>query len=102
MVSLVSRDKFSGEKVPTLQEAVEECIRHQLTIFFDVKGQPDKVLNILTKTFGTTMLAGCSLQTRSVQQLAHITFCLTYILTLQEAFISAISLNKCVCYQIVK
>ena len=46
VVSLVSREKFSGEKVPTLQEAVEECMRHQLTIFFDVKGQPDKVLNI--------------------------------------------------------
>uniref|UniRef100_A0A665V4T3 Glycerophosphodiester phosphodiesterase 1-like n=1 Tax=Echeneis naucrates TaxID=173247 RepID=A0A665V4T3_ECHNA len=37
------KDKFSGEKVPTLQEAVEECIRHQLTIFFDVKGQADKM-----------------------------------------------------------
>ncbi|KAM7371996.1 hypothetical protein PAMP_009196 [Pampus punctatissimus] len=37
------REKFSGEKVPTLQEAVDECIRHQLTIFFDVKGQPDKM-----------------------------------------------------------
>lgn len=40
------RDKFLGEKVPALQEAVEECIRHQLTIFFDVKGQPDKVLDM--------------------------------------------------------
>uniref|UniRef100_A0A673BRG8 Glycerophosphodiester phosphodiesterase 1-like n=1 Tax=Sphaeramia orbicularis TaxID=375764 RepID=A0A673BRG8_9TELE len=40
------KDKFSAEKVPTLQEAVEECIRHQLTIFFDVKDQPDKVLYI--------------------------------------------------------
>ncbi|XP_040919029.1 glycerophosphodiester phosphodiesterase 1-like isoform X2 [Toxotes jaculatrix] len=37
------KHKFSGEKVPTLQEAVEECMRHQLTIFFDVKGQPDKM-----------------------------------------------------------
>uniref|UniRef100_A0AAX7VRR8 GP-PDE domain-containing protein n=1 Tax=Astatotilapia calliptera TaxID=8154 RepID=A0AAX7VRR8_ASTCA len=35
------KDRFNVEKVPTLQEAVEECIRHQLTIFFDVKGQPD-------------------------------------------------------------
>lgn len=45
------RDRYSGEKVPTLQEAVEECIRHQLTIFFDVKDEPDKVgkkKNILT------------------------------------------------------
>ncbi|XP_075996661.1 glycerophosphodiester phosphodiesterase 1-like isoform X1 [Genypterus blacodes] len=34
--------RFSGEKVPTLQEAVEESIRQQLTIFFDVRGQPDQ------------------------------------------------------------
>ncbi|KAM4531707.1 glycerophosphodiester phosphodiesterase 1-like isoform 2-T2 [Odontesthes bonariensis] len=40
------KDKFGGEKVPTLQEAVGECIRHQLTIFFDVKGQPDKMRQI--------------------------------------------------------
>lgn len=46
-MSFMSRDKFSGEKVPTLQEAVEECIRHQLTIFFDVKGHPDKVPDTL-------------------------------------------------------
>ncbi|XP_036794980.1 uncharacterized protein LOC110487023 isoform X5 [Oncorhynchus mykiss] len=39
----VSREKFKGERVPTLQEAVEECINHQLTIFFDVKDQPDKM-----------------------------------------------------------
>uniref|UniRef100_A0A672GHV1 Glycerophosphodiester phosphodiesterase 1-like n=1 Tax=Salarias fasciatus TaxID=181472 RepID=A0A672GHV1_SALFA len=31
------RDRFSGEKVPTLQEAVQECIKHQMVIFFDVK-----------------------------------------------------------------
>ncbi|TNM97387.1 hypothetical protein fugu_015543 [Takifugu bimaculatus] len=37
------RDKYVGERVPTLQEAVEECLRHQLTIVFDVKGQPDEV-----------------------------------------------------------
>uniref|UniRef100_A0A8D3CFX6 GP-PDE domain-containing protein n=1 Tax=Scophthalmus maximus TaxID=52904 RepID=A0A8D3CFX6_SCOMX len=43
------KEKFRGEKVPTLREAVEECMRHQLTIFFDVKGQPDKVLNILMR-----------------------------------------------------
>lgn len=41
------KDKFSAEKVPTVQEAVEECIRHQLTIFFDVKGQPDKAASAL-------------------------------------------------------
>jgi len=49
MASFLLRDKFSGEKVPTLQEAVGECIRHHLTIFFDVKGQPDKVVNELTR-----------------------------------------------------
>ncbi|XP_056257879.1 glycerophosphodiester phosphodiesterase 1-like [Seriola aureovittata] len=43
--------KFSGEKVPTLQEAVEECIRHQLTIFFDVKGQPDKAASVLHEIY---------------------------------------------------
>ncbi|KAL0993431.1 hypothetical protein UPYG_G00107800 [Umbra pygmaea] len=36
------REKFKGERVPTLQEAVEECIKHQLNIFFDVKDQADK------------------------------------------------------------
>ncbi|CAK6974566.1 glycerophosphodiester phosphodiesterase 1 [Scomber scombrus] len=37
------REKFAGEKIPTLEEAVEECIRLQLTIYFDVKGHPDEV-----------------------------------------------------------
>ncbi|KAG7460154.1 hypothetical protein MATL_G00218260 [Megalops atlanticus] len=41
------REKFPGEKVPTLQEAVEECIRHQLTIYFDVKGHPDEAVAAL-------------------------------------------------------
>lgn len=41
--TLICRDKYGGEKIPTLQEAVEECLRHQLTIVFDVKGQPDEV-----------------------------------------------------------
>ena len=42
-VSSVTRDKFAGEKIPTLEEAVEECIRLQLIIYFDVKGHPDEV-----------------------------------------------------------
>lgn len=42
-VSFVTRDKFAGEKIPTLEEAVEECIKLQLTIYFDVKGHPDEV-----------------------------------------------------------
>lgn len=39
-----NREKFAGEKIPTLEEAVEECLRLQLTIYFDVKGHPDEVL----------------------------------------------------------
>nr|XP_020477790.1 glycerophosphodiester phosphodiesterase 1-like isoform X2 [Monopterus albus] len=45
------KDKFSGETVPTLQEAVEECIRHQLIIFFDVRGQPDKAASVLHEMY---------------------------------------------------
>lgn len=45
---LSNSDRFRGEKVPTLQEAVEECIKHQLTIYFDVKGHPDEVLSQLS------------------------------------------------------
>ncbi|XP_056144277.1 glycerophosphodiester phosphodiesterase 1-like isoform X2 [Lampris incognitus] len=45
------KEKFSGEKVPTLQEAVEECVRHQLTIFFDVKGLPDKAASALAEMY---------------------------------------------------
>ncbi|XP_041838142.1 glycerophosphodiester phosphodiesterase 1 [Melanotaenia boesemani] len=36
------RDKFAGEKIPTLEEAVVECIKLQLTIYFDVKGHPEE------------------------------------------------------------
>lgn len=45
------REKFSGEKVPTLQEAVEECMRHQLTVFFDVRGQPDQAAAVLHQMY---------------------------------------------------
>ncbi|XP_034567173.1 glycerophosphodiester phosphodiesterase 1-like isoform X2 [Notolabrus celidotus] len=45
------KDKFSVERVPTLQEAVQECIKHQLTIFFDVKGQPDKAALVLHEMY---------------------------------------------------
>ncbi|XP_064180818.1 glycerophosphodiester phosphodiesterase 1-like isoform X2 [Anguilla rostrata] len=37
------KERFRGEKVPTLQEAVEECLRHQLTIYFDVKGHAEEM-----------------------------------------------------------
>ncbi|RVE75623.1 hypothetical protein OJAV_G00000610 [Oryzias javanicus] len=36
------RYKFAGEKIPTLVEAVEECMKLQLSIYFDVKGHPDE------------------------------------------------------------
>ncbi|CAJ1075036.1 glycerophosphodiester phosphodiesterase 1 [Xyrichtys novacula] len=45
------KDKFSVERVPTLQEAVQECIKHQLTIFFDVKEQPDKAASVLHELY---------------------------------------------------
>lgn len=37
------RSKFQGEKVPTLREAVVESMRHNLTIYFDVKGHASQV-----------------------------------------------------------
>lgn len=45
------RDRFVGEKVPSLQEAVEECIRLQLTIYFDVKGHPDEAAATLKEMY---------------------------------------------------
>ncbi|CAL8355857.1 unnamed protein product [Boreogadus saida] len=36
------RDTFAGERIPTLEEAVEECIKLKLSIYFDVKGHPDE------------------------------------------------------------
>ncbi|XP_067115420.1 glycerophosphodiester phosphodiesterase 1 isoform X2 [Osmerus mordax] len=36
-------DRFAGEMIPTLHEAVLECIKLQLTIYFDVKGHPEKM-----------------------------------------------------------
>uniref|UniRef100_A0A3Q3IBQ8 GP-PDE domain-containing protein n=1 Tax=Monopterus albus TaxID=43700 RepID=A0A3Q3IBQ8_MONAL len=45
------REKFAGEKIPTLEEAVEECIRLQLTIYFDVKAQPDQATAALKELY---------------------------------------------------
>ncbi|XP_061778727.1 glycerophosphodiester phosphodiesterase 1 [Nerophis lumbriciformis] len=42
------RDKFAGEKIPTLEQAVEECLKLQLTIYFDVKGHPDQAAAALS------------------------------------------------------
>ncbi|XP_062845809.1 glycerophosphodiester phosphodiesterase 1 isoform X2 [Trichomycterus rosablanca] len=44
-------ERFAGEKVPTLQEAVEECIKHQLVIYFDVKGHPDQAAAALKNLY---------------------------------------------------
>ena len=41
--SFAFRDTFAGERIPTLEEAVEECIKLKLSIYFDVKGHPDEV-----------------------------------------------------------
>ncbi|CAJ1053216.1 glycerophosphodiester phosphodiesterase 1 [Xyrichtys novacula] len=45
------RDEFAGEKIPTLEEAVEECIKLQLTIYFDVKGHPDEAAAALKELY---------------------------------------------------
>ncbi|GAA6231116.1 glycerophosphodiester phosphodiesterase 1-like [Lates japonicus] len=45
------REKFAGEKIPTLEEAVEECIKLQLTIYFDVKGHPDQAAAALKELY---------------------------------------------------
>uniref|UniRef100_UPI0037E93A10 glycerophosphodiester phosphodiesterase 1 isoform X1 n=2 Tax=Semicossyphus pulcher TaxID=241346 RepID=UPI0037E93A10 len=45
------KDKFAGEKIPTLEEAVEECIKLQLTIYFDVKGHPDEAAAALKEMY---------------------------------------------------
>lgn len=45
------RDKFAGEKIPTLEEAVEECIKLKLVIYFDVKGHPDEAAAALKSLF---------------------------------------------------
>ncbi|XP_056662551.1 glycerophosphodiester phosphodiesterase 1 isoform X4 [Monodelphis domestica] len=31
------KNNFPGEKIPTLKEAIVECLKHNLTIYFDVK-----------------------------------------------------------------
>lgn len=45
------RDKFAGEKIPTLEEAVQECIKLQFTIYFDVKGHPDEAAAALKELY---------------------------------------------------
>ncbi|XP_033908061.1 glycerophosphodiester phosphodiesterase 1 isoform X1 [Acipenser ruthenus] len=42
---------YHGEKVPTLEEAIEESLRNQLTIYFDVKGHADEAAAALKKMY---------------------------------------------------
>ncbi|XP_053936744.1 glycerophosphodiester phosphodiesterase 1 [Cuculus canorus] len=43
--------KFQGEKVPTLREAVVESMRHNLTIYFDVKGHASQAVDALKQLY---------------------------------------------------
>ncbi|XP_003790757.1 glycerophosphodiester phosphodiesterase 1 isoform X1 [Otolemur garnettii] len=45
------RNDFPNEKIPTLREAVAECLNHNLTIFFDVKGHAKKATDALKKMY---------------------------------------------------
>ncbi|KAM4632558.1 glycerophosphodiester phosphodiesterase 1 [Discoglossus pictus] len=44
-------DVFPEEKVPTLKEAVRECMRLNLTIYFDVKGHPFQAAEALRNLY---------------------------------------------------
>ncbi|XP_065500714.1 glycerophosphodiester phosphodiesterase 1 [Caloenas nicobarica] len=43
--------KFQGEKVPTLREAVVESMRHNLIIYFDVKGHASQAVDALKQVY---------------------------------------------------
>ncbi|XP_069860132.1 glycerophosphodiester phosphodiesterase 1 isoform X1 [Dipodomys merriami] len=45
------RNDFPNEKIPTLREAVTECLSHNLTIFFDVKGHANMATDALKKIY---------------------------------------------------
>ncbi|KAG8432976.1 hypothetical protein GDO86_017300 [Hymenochirus boettgeri] len=45
------RNQFNGEKVPTLEEAVKECMKNNLTIYFDVKGHAVQAAEALRKLY---------------------------------------------------
>ncbi|XP_066868312.1 glycerophosphodiester phosphodiesterase 1 isoform X2 [Kogia breviceps] len=45
------RNDFPDEKIPTLREAVAECLNHNLTIFFDVKGHANMATDALKKVY---------------------------------------------------
>ncbi|VFV43139.1 glycerophosphodiester phosphodiesterase [Lynx pardinus] len=45
------RNDFPDEKIPTLREAVAECLNYNLTIFFDVKGHANMATDALKKIY---------------------------------------------------
>lgn len=45
------RETFGAQKIPTLEEAVEECIRLNLVIYFDVKGHADQAAAALSALY---------------------------------------------------
>ncbi|XP_056392328.1 glycerophosphodiester phosphodiesterase 1 isoform X1 [Hyla sarda] len=45
------RHLYKNEKVPTLREAVEECLHHNLVIYFDVKGHAAEAAEALRKLY---------------------------------------------------
>lgn len=45
------RNDFPDEKIPTLREAVTECLKYDLRIFFDVKSQANKATDALKKIY---------------------------------------------------
>ncbi|KAM6165050.1 glycerophosphodiester phosphodiesterase 1 [Erethizon dorsatum] len=45
------RNHFPDEKIPTLREAVAECLNYNLTIFFDVKGHVNMATDALKKIY---------------------------------------------------
>ncbi|KAM5130381.1 glycerophosphodiester phosphodiesterase 1 [Callospermophilus lateralis] len=45
------RNDFPNEKIPTLREAVAECLHYNLTIFFDVKGHASMATDALKKIY---------------------------------------------------
>ncbi|XP_063769073.1 glycerophosphodiester phosphodiesterase 1 [Pseudophryne corroboree] len=45
------RHVYTAEKVPTLVEAVKECMQHNLIIYFDVKGHATQAVEALRKLY---------------------------------------------------
>ncbi|XP_043945674.1 glycerophosphodiester phosphodiesterase 1 [Protopterus annectens] len=45
------REQFPNEKIPTLKEAVVECLKFQLIIYFDVKGHANKAAAALKQIY---------------------------------------------------